>query len=125
MKLDHKKWRDSVTPNLTDSNGLMTDYAKQLCVEHGATSLDDLLWLIESKGKGFWYKNDTNRPDVGSRGHYSDSLAGKFSVEVDDWNAKGGTLRRAGEGYVSDVYENVENMYYVNGKWTTGRTIKG
>ena len=118
------KWRDRLGFNLLDVDGYLTAEAKELAEELSASNLEELLHRIEATGKGLWYKNDTNRPDVGSKGHYSDSLRGKFSVDVDDWDAKDSEIKRVGESvYVNDVIENVENMYYVDGKWTVGRTI--
>lgn len=115
-----RKWRDNLGFNLLTVEGHLTPEAKELANKYGATSLDELLEIVESLGNGLWYTNDTNRPDVGTKGHYADVLRGKFSTddgEVKDPNPVNGDVN------VSS-YETYENMYLKNGRWVRGNERK-
>ncbi len=128
MRIDHAKWRDSFEgQSFMNADGHLTDFAKELMVKFECYTLEDLLDYMDAKGIGFWYKNDTNRPDVGVRGHYSESLSGKFGIgkggrEDDDWDAVDADIKRDSE-YQEDTIARYDDMYYVNGKWSIGRTL--
>ncbi len=122
MKLDYAKWKDTISFEFLDSRGYLTNEAKELMGEHDCYTLDELLATIEGIGKGRFYKNDTNRSDVGTSGHYSDSLSGKFSIDEDDSHDP--REPNKGQKVHMSEYSVYDDMYRVNGKWIKGRTVK-
>ena len=119
MRLDYAKWKDSIDFDFLDSRGYLTNEAKELMGDLDCYTLEEFLQTIEGIGKGKFYKNDTNRSDVGNSGHYSDSLSGKFSSDEDDSHDP----RDPSTNRTTQHNELYDDMYYVNGQWTKGRTI--
>ena len=68
--MDYKKWTDVYIPEkFLDADGYLTESAHQLMEEFEVYTLEDLLKVVEGKGKGWWYKSDVSRSDVNSGGH--------------------------------------------------------
>ncbi len=73
MRLDDKKWTDIYQGvNLLDGVGNLTNEAYELMDYYGVNDLDELLYAIEGQGHGWWYRDDTMRPDVNITGHQAD-----------------------------------------------------
>ena len=73
MRLDHKKWTDIYDNiNLTYGPGYLTNEAKELMKEMECYTLEQLLDKIEKIKQGYWYDDDTRRPDVNISGHQAD-----------------------------------------------------
>ena len=81
--MDYKKWTDVYIPEkFLDADGYITESAHQLMEEFEVYTLEDLLKVVEGKGKGWWYKSDVSRPDVNVSGHTV--FSEKFGSNADD-----------------------------------------
>ena len=128
MRLDYKKWKDTINFDFLDSRGYLTDDAKELMSEYDVVTLDELLDVLEGIGKGRWYTSDVNRSDVGTRGHYADTISGKF---ISEDNGRETTEDETGKPVIERESESnhayiemYDNMYFRNGKWIRGRELR-